>query len=78
MQANAPPAAVSFIAAGDASHLDSGKLTQVDQNALQAMLAQIESMKTRITKLVESSATVPAQEATPQTSQGDDTAMQVD
>lgn len=77
-QANAPPAAISLMASGDATHFRSGNLTQLDLNSLSAFLAQLDSMRNTVVKLVEGSALVPAQEATPQNSQRGDSAMQMD
>ncbi|KAK9781894.1 hypothetical protein SCAR479_01765 [Seiridium cardinale] len=76
--ANAPPAAVSLMASGDATHLGSGNITQLDANSISAMLAQVEQLKTTLTKLLDSKAIAAAQEILPQSSQGDDTTMRMD
>ena len=69
---------MSLIAAGSATAMGSADLTQVDQNSLQIMLAQLDAMRSNVTTLLARPA-AQAKEATPQKSEkGDDSTMSVD
>ncbi|KAI0128875.1 hypothetical protein BJ170DRAFT_682661 [Xylariales sp. AK1849] len=52
MISQASPAVVSLIAQGDASRIAGGDLSEADANALQAMLAQVDSFRSGISKIL--------------------------
>ena len=90
MQSEANPAVLAMMASGDAERIASGSLAGSDVAALNAVLAQVDSMKATITKLLASRmqpTTPSARPATPAETpeksasavdSNDDAAMQLD